>query len=161
MTRLGTILFPSSDVAGHRFAICAVSNCVNAGSLRRVLKSKYDQDNHGIGHRPYSRTALAESVVLNLANVFTYSSVLLYTLKQMFRWDHEKCQKRTHAVSGASLSLFSRRYLTSEINKQPALLNSKQTRSVDLCKSTMKLYLDPVSMLKRLPLRHVLCASGA
>ena len=125
MTHLGTILFPSSDVAGHRFAICAVSNCVNAGSLRRVLKGKYNQGNHGRGHRSYSRTALAESVVLNLANVFTYSSVLLYTLKQVFRWVMNSVFEKTHAVSGASLSLFSRRYLTSEINKQPALLNSE------------------------------------
>lgn len=31
----------------------------------------------------------------------------------------------THAESGASLSLFSRRYLTSEIRRQPALLNSE------------------------------------
>lgn len=30
----------------------------------------------------------------------------------------------THTVSGASLSLFSSRYLTSEIRRQPALLNS-------------------------------------
>jgi len=31
--------------------------------------------------RPYSRTADAESVVLNFAKVLTYSSVLLYTLR--------------------------------------------------------------------------------
>jgi len=63
LTRLGIILFASSASAGHRFAICAVSNCVNSGSLRKI-----------------SRTADAESVVLNLAKVLTYSKVLLYTL---------------------------------------------------------------------------------
>jgi hypothetical protein len=31
---------------------------------------------------------------------------------------------KTHAESGASLSLFSSKYLTSEISRQPALLNS-------------------------------------
>lgn len=34
---LGMTLFASSAVAGHRFAICAVSNCVKAGSRRSVL----------------------------------------------------------------------------------------------------------------------------
>lgn len=38
--------------------------------------------------------------------------------------DMNRYVKVTHAVSGASLSLFSSRYLTSEINRQPALLNS-------------------------------------
>ncbi len=33
-------------------------------------------------------------------------------------------RRMTHTVSGASLSLFSSRYLTSEIKRQPALLNS-------------------------------------
>ena len=32
--------------------------------------------------KPYSRTADAESVVLNFAKVLTYSRVLLYTLKE-------------------------------------------------------------------------------
>ena len=36
-THLGIMLFASSESTGHKFAICAVSNCVKAGSLRRVL----------------------------------------------------------------------------------------------------------------------------
>lgn len=71
----------------------------------------------------HSRTALAESVVLNLPNVFTYSRVLLYTLRSC-----EKAYMReasgTHAVSGGSFSLFSNKYFTSEMSRQPALLNS-------------------------------------
>jgi len=39
-------------------------------------------DGSGEGERAYSRTADAESVVLNFANVLTYSRVLLYTLKE-------------------------------------------------------------------------------
>lgn len=76
--------------------------------------------------RTYSRTALAESVVLNFVNVFTYSSVLLYTLQdcEFLSMLHYMRDTIAYAVSGASLSLFSSRYLTSEINKQPALLNS-------------------------------------
>jgi hypothetical protein len=35
-----------------------------------------------VGNEPYSRTADAESVVLNLAKVLTYSRVLLYTLRE-------------------------------------------------------------------------------
>ena len=81
---------------------------------------------------PYSLTADAESVVLNFANVLTYSRVLLYTLKiritdTLQRKDQNDCIARmTHTVSGASLSLFSSRYLTSEIRRQPALLNSAE-----------------------------------
>lgn len=81
----------------------------------------------------YSRTADAESVVLNFANVLTYSRVLLYTLKEGRAGGISAKKKEeivivgrptTHTVSGASLSLFSSRYLTSEIRRQPALLNS-------------------------------------
>jgi hypothetical protein len=78
------MLFASSASAGHRFAICAVSNCVSSGSLRKILSramsivsgadDKYEE--------AYSLTADAESVVLNFAKVFTYSRVLLYTLKE-------------------------------------------------------------------------------
>ena len=75
----------------------------------------------------HSRTALAESVVLNLPNVFTYSRVLLYTLRSC-----EKAYMReasgTHAVSGGSFSLFSNKYFTSEMSRQPALLNSAHSR---------------------------------
>lgn len=39
-------------------------------------------DGNGEDERAYSRTADAESVVLNFANVLTYSRVLLYTLKE-------------------------------------------------------------------------------
>ena len=98
------------------------------GSLSTFQSGKARGDRHRrkISH---SRTADAESVVLNLANVLTYSKVLLYTLmgyqhiEQGFQW-LERCQ--TDTVSGASLSLFSSRYLTSEIRRQPALLNSEE-----------------------------------
>jgi len=40
---LGMMLFASSASAGHKFAICAVSNCVNSGSLRKILKIKTKQ----------------------------------------------------------------------------------------------------------------------
>lgn len=43
--------------------------------------------------------------------------------------DKDRERRGTHAVSGASLSLFSSRYLTSEMSKQPALLNSTGVRS--------------------------------
>ena len=36
-THLGMILFASSAVTGHRFAIWAISNWVKSDSLRRVL----------------------------------------------------------------------------------------------------------------------------
>ena len=91
-THLGMTLLASSASAGHRFAIWAVSNCVNAGSLRRVLESDCGQKmiSKNIWQRGiHSRTALAESVVLNLVNVFTYSRVLLYTLwreREISRW---------------------------------------------------------------------------
>lgn len=42
-THLKTMLSPSSDVEGHRFTICVISNWVRAISLWRVLKSRYDQ----------------------------------------------------------------------------------------------------------------------
>ena len=83
----------------------------------------------GDGGSPYSLTADAESVVLNFANVLTYSRVLLYTLKIRITdtLQRKLCgQRMTHTVSGASLSLFSSRYLTSEIRRQPALLNSAE-----------------------------------
>ncbi len=35
-----------------------------------------------MNEKPYSRTADAESVVLNFANVLTYSRALLYTLRE-------------------------------------------------------------------------------
>jgi hypothetical protein len=38
-THLGMMLFASSASAGHKFAICAVSNWVNSGSLRKILKN--------------------------------------------------------------------------------------------------------------------------
>lgn len=41
-THLGMILLDSSASAGHKFAICAVSNCVSAGSLLRILNSILD-----------------------------------------------------------------------------------------------------------------------
>lgn len=37
-THLGMMLLASSGSAGQRLASCAVSNCVKAGSLRRVLE---------------------------------------------------------------------------------------------------------------------------
>jgi len=41
-----------------------------------------------------------------------------------YDWAGKGNRIMTHTVSGASLSLFSSRYLTSEIKRQPALLNS-------------------------------------
>ena len=43
-----------------------------------------------------------------------------------YQIDTSAIGRATHAVSGASLSLFSNRYFTSEMSKQPALLNSEQ-----------------------------------
>lgn len=37
---LGMTLLASSAVAGHKLAICAVSNCVSPGSRRRVLRAR-------------------------------------------------------------------------------------------------------------------------
>ena len=64
--------------------------------------------------------------MLNLVNVLTYSSVLLYTLCRINMPPRQSLAQGTgtHLVSGASLSRFSRRYLTSEMSRQPALLNS-------------------------------------
>lgn len=39
---LGMMLFASSASAGHRFAICAVSNCVSSGSLRKILMRRHE-----------------------------------------------------------------------------------------------------------------------
>ncbi|KAG5220092.1 Vacuolar amino acid transporter [Salix suchowensis] len=58
------------------------------------------------------------------------SRVLLYTLDIYVDRHIELGDLREdspHGVSGASLSRFSSRYLTSEISKQPALLNSERT----------------------------------
>lgn len=41
MIHLGTVLFASSAVDGHKFAICAISNWVSADSLRSVLVVAY------------------------------------------------------------------------------------------------------------------------
>lgn len=106
----------------------------------------------------HSRTALAESVVLNLVNVLTYSRVLLYTLQLMIlRW--QRIMKAlSYAVSGASLSLFSSRYLTSEIKRQPALLNSEAFRKFNFVHGPDGMYanLHQVSMqMHLLPLSAV------
>jgi hypothetical protein len=137
------MLFASSASAGQRFAICAVSNCVRFGSRRSVLEKAKKRQRMITSHQrrkvglwpTHSRTALAESVVLNLAKVFTYSRVLLYTLHyhhHFFKSEKLHVQMNvkltTHAVSGASLSRFSRRYFTSEMRRHPALLNSVWNR---------------------------------
>ena len=83
----------------------------------------------------HSRTALVASVVVNLANCCTYSSVFLYTLHRTKHFRQQESatntQESTYMVSGASLSLFSSKYFTSEMSKHPALLNSF-TRSTSL-----------------------------
>jgi len=103
----------------------------------------------------YSRTALAESVVLNFAKVLTYSSVLLYTLSNS-KLDHSFCWREieTYAVSGASLSRFSSKYLTSEINRQPALLNSFD-RSFSTITWKSRTHLGPISKQQHPPPRSV------
>lgn len=95
--------------------------------------------------------------MLNFAKVLTYSNVLLYTLvmenEHRARFFIQKWRRQTYAVSGASLSRFSSKYLTSEINKHPALLNSfDEILSVQydhVKRKCLAPHLDPISGRQR------------
>ena len=55
-----------------------------------------------------------------------------------FHFTNFRCEETTHAVSGASLSRFSNKYLTSDINRQPALLNSGPSFRADASSSSIR-----------------------
>lgn len=56
---------------------------------------------------------------------YVFKGFVIHTVWQYIgKTTYKRMDQSTHAVSGASLSLFSKRYFTSEISKQPALLNS-------------------------------------
>jgi hypothetical protein len=59
-----------------------VSTSPDGGMMGRGQVGNDDEDRPTQPALPYSRTADAESVVLNLAKVLTYSRVLLYTLRE-------------------------------------------------------------------------------
>ena len=123
---LGMMLFASSASAGHRFAICAVSNCVKAGSLRSVL------DAREVPAGGYQKRCLFRSLSNGAGGIRcvefgerldVFKSLVVHTARGLVRDDSTMCST-PYTVSGASLSLFSRRYLTSEMSRHPALLNS-------------------------------------
>ena len=121
------MLFASSASAGHRFAICAVSNCVKAGSLRSVLDVK-----KGSSRRLPKKRRLFRSLSNGAGGIRcvefgerldVFKSFVVHTARRLVR-DDGTMSSTPYTVSGASLSLFSRRYLTSEMSRHPALLNS-------------------------------------
>ncbi len=152
---LGMILFASSASAGQRFDIWAVSNCVRAGSRRNVLRlikwhERYD--------KTYSKASLThEQRWPNqwywISRMFSHNRVFCCILCLVGQWIVPKKSKVTYAVSGASLSRFSNKYFTSEMSKQPALLNSISMVIIESHKKYVFTHLVQASIRQRLLLQ--------
>jgi len=125
------ILFASSASAGQRFAIWAVSNCVRAGSRRNVLGSIRIWMNGTVTSHirklPLTHEQHWPSLWYWISRMFSHTRGFCCILWLVgHKRERERKHKVTYAVSGASLSRFSNKYFTSEMSKQPALLNSKR-----------------------------------
>jgi hypothetical protein len=83
-----------------------------------------------IGKETHSRTALAESVVLNLAKVFTYSRVLLYTLHKMIKKVNFLFSPRIYNIRDISENPRSVRRILIPILQQVFDLGYQQTTSI-------------------------------